>query len=145
MCTYRYCLAVVLGVLPAAARADAEPDPAAELARLARQRRDAARRTYEVTWANYRDGRAPGDTLYRWSKRWLDAERRLSDRPADHVAACRAHWERMRDLERLVERVRRSRQATHDEVSGAEFYRVEAEIWLLEAQARGRGREEPRR
>ncbi len=111
-----------------------EPGPDSVLARLARQRRDAARRTYEATWANYRERRTSEDSLYRWSVRWLEAERQLSDKPADQVAAFQEHWERMRALERLIGNLQRAGQAVIDEVSGSEFYRVEAEVWLLQAK-----------
>lgn len=116
----------------------AEPEPL--LSRLARQRRDAARKTYETMWTNYREGRAAGELLYRWSRRWLDAERQIHDKPAEQVAALEAHLDRMRRLEALVQRVQRSGQTTVDEVSAAEYYRAEAEIWLLQARDKKRGR-----
>src|SRR5438067_5700436 len=94
--------ALLAGLLSAGPlEADADPDTAATLSRLGTLRRDAARKTYEVTWANYRDRRASADTLYRWSLRWLESERQLSDKQADQLAAFKGHWERMRDLERL--------------------------------------------
>jgi hypothetical protein len=129
-------LVVLLLGLPAAGALAAEPapDPAAVMARLATQRRDAARRTYEVSWVNYREGRASEDGLYRWSWRWLNAEKQLSTRRDDLIAAHRAHYERMRDLERLVRKLRVSGQTTIDEVSAAEYYRAEAELWLMQAK-----------
>src|SRR5919201_4048882 len=97
---------VALAAAPLGAGPD--PDAPAALTRLAGQRRDAAHKTYEAVWANYRERRAPEEALYRWSVRWLESERQLSDKPADQVAACKAHWERMRDLERLLDGLRRS-------------------------------------
>jgi hypothetical protein len=123
-------LLTVLLVGPLAAGADPAPAPSP----LAKQRRDAARKTYETVWANYRDGRVPGEMVYRWSRRWLRAEHEVSDKPADRIAACEAHLARMRRLEALVQRVQRSGQTTVDEVSGAEYYRVQAEIWVQEAR-----------
>ena len=130
-------LALLLVLLSAAA-VGSGPDPGtdATLGRLGKQRRDAARRTYEALWANYRERLASEDTLYRWSLRWLEAERQLTDRPADQAAAAAGHWERMRALERLMGNLQRAGQATVQEVSAAEFYRAEAEIWLLQAKAR---------
>jgi hypothetical protein len=113
-----------------------ERDPAAELAKLAAHRRDAARRTYEVLWTNYRERRTSQELLYLWSVRWLEAEKQLSDKPDDQVAACAAHYERMRALERLLEQVKRSGQTTLDETNAAEYYRTEAELWLLQAKER---------
>jgi hypothetical protein len=129
-------LVIVSSVLPASAAS--EPGAAEALARLAVQRRDAARRTFETTWANYRDRRVSDDLLYRWSVRWLEAERQLSDKQTDQVAAFQAHLERMAELERLIRRVHRAGQATVDEVSGADFYRTEAELWLFQAKEKKR-------
>lgn len=130
-------LVALLVCLASAASLGAAPDaePAATLARLATQRRDAARKTYELMWANYRDRRVADEVLYRWSLRWLEAEKQLSDRQADQAAACKGHFERMRELERLIRNIQRTGQITIDEVSASEYYRVEAEMWLLQARA----------
>jgi hypothetical protein len=136
---YWWSLALLAGVLsPVSLGAD--PEPASAVTRLATQRRDAARRTYEAMWANYRDRRAGEDTLYRWSVRWLEAEKFLSDQPADQQAACKAHYERMRELERIIRNLQRSGQATIDEVSATEYYRVEAELWMLQAKGEKKDR-----
>ena len=129
-------LALVLGILSAglAGAADPEPDAANTIARLAVQRRDAARRTYQVLWIDYRERRASEDLLYRWSLRWLESERDLSDQPVDQVAAYLGHLERMRELERLIRRLRDSGQSTIEESSAAEYYRTEAELWLMKAK-----------
>src|SRR5262249_55474978 len=123
---------IALAAVPLGAGPD--PDAAATLTRLAGPRPDAARQTYGAGRAHHRERRAPEEALYRWSVRWLDAERQLSDKQADQVAACKAHLERMRELERLLEGLRRSGTITVDEASAAEFYRVEAEIWLTQAK-----------
>jgi hypothetical protein len=128
----RIAAAVLLGVLPATVIA-ADPE-AATLSRLRVEQRDAARKTYQVAWANYREGRGSDELLYRWSKRWLKAERRLSDKPADQVAAFRGHYDRMRALEQIVRRLREAGQFRVDEVTAAAYYRAEAETWLLEAK-----------
>ncbi len=135
MMRYAGLVAVVLGVLAAGpGRADPDAETTALLNRLAVERRDAAARTYNVLWTDYRERRASEDALYRWSLRWLEAERQLSAQPADQTAAFRAHYERMRDLERLIRRLQTSRQSTVDETSSAEFYRAEAEIWWVQAR-----------
>jgi hypothetical protein len=135
MTRYWVLLALLLGFL-SAGPAGAAPDPetANTLARLAVQRRDAARRTYEALWLDYRERRAPEDLLYRWSLRWLEADRELSDQQADRVAAYQGHFERMRDLDRIIRRLHGSGQITIEEASATEYYRVEAELWLLKAK-----------
>lgn len=117
-----------------------DPDAATALSQLANQRRDAARKTYEVMWANYREGRASEEAIYRWSLRWFEAERQIGKHPDDRIAACRGHWERMVALEKIVRTLQRSRVTTIDKVSAVEFYRVEAEEWLLQAKEEAKGR-----
>jgi hypothetical protein len=99
---------------------------------LAIAKRDAARKAYEAWWANYRDRAAPGEWVYLWSKRWLGAEKELTTRHDDLVAAYEAHRERMRELEGIVTRMQRAKPglARIDELSTTRYYRIEAEIWF---------------
>ena len=130
---YAGLLALLLGVLPWAPVRAGGPDPA-NLPELARQRRDAAQQTYVTLFTKYQEGSASEELLYRWSRRWLEAERAVDKRPEGRVAAFRGHWERMRQLEKTVQKLRRSRSITMDRVSAAEYYRVEAAMWLAEAK-----------
>jgi hypothetical protein len=128
-------LGIILGLgVTSLLRADRDSEPG-KLAKLRKAKVEAARRTYEVTWKNYRDGLAPPVELpYRWSCRWLKAERELSQEKAEQVAACKAHLERMREMERIERELRRSKLNPVNEVTAAEYYRIEAEVWLTEAQ-----------
>jgi hypothetical protein len=111
---------------------DADASPALLKARL-----DAARKTYEWLSKNYIESRPPlGELLYRWSCRWLDAEREMSGRQEDRVAAYRAHLRRMRDLERVARDRFRNRFVPVEEDTAAQFYLAEAEIWLERAKHR---------
>jgi len=65
---------------PAPLKTGSGRGPVTALSRLAKQRRDAARQTYQTTLANYRDGFASEELLYRWSRRWLEAERQVDKR-----------------------------------------------------------------
>jgi hypothetical protein len=134
MIRYGGLLALALSILSAGPAGAADPEAANLLARLAVQRRDAARKSYEVFWLDYRERRTSEDLLYRWSLRWLEAEKDLSDQQADRVAAYQGHYDRMRDLDRLIRRLHTSGQSTIEEASAAEYYRVEAEVWLLKAK-----------
>ena len=130
--------ALVIVMFGSASLLHAEPDAeqAKTLAKLAKIRLDAASKTYQVLWQNYREGRRSSDELlYRWSKRWLDAEREVHAQPAEQVAALKGHYDRMVDLERIIRKVSQAGQGTVNELSAAEFYRTEAELWLLEAKA----------
>ncbi len=108
---------------------------------LAIAKRDAARKAYEAWWANYRDRAAPGEWVYLWSKRWLGAEKELSGRHEDQVAAYEAHLERMRELEGIVYRMQRAKPglARIDELSTTRYYRIEAEIWLEKSRKESQG------
>ncbi len=95
------------------------------------------RKTYEWLAKNYIESRPPlGELLYRWSCRWLDAEREISSRQEDVLAACRAHLGRMRELERVARERFRNRYVPVEEDTAAQFYRLEAEIWLERAKNR---------
>jgi hypothetical protein len=121
-------------------RAEPDDEQTKALARASKARIEAARKTYEVLWADYREGLRVGhDTLYRWSLRWLDAEKQSGKKEADQAAALQAHRDRMAALEQLIRKVRRIGQATVDELSAAEYYRVEAEFWVLQAGANKKG------
>jgi hypothetical protein len=134
----RHLLALVLLTFVATAAWAIEPPAALKVPRtLLKARLDAARRTYDVLARNFIESRPPlGELVYRWSCRWLDAERDLSAAKSDQVAAYRAHLVRMRELEKVALDRYRERYSTIDEASAAQFYRLEAEIWLLRAETR---------
>lgn len=113
----------------AAGAAQAAPDKALLKAKL-----DAARKTYELTWKNYREGLRGAEYLYWWSRRWMEAQRELAEGKAEQIAAVQGHAERMRELERVVQNLQRAKVGTLDEKTAAEFYRLEAEIWLQQAK-----------
>jgi len=108
---------------------------------MAIAKRDAARRSYQAWWANYRDRASPGEWVYLWSKRWLGAEKELSSRHDDQVAAYQAHLERMRELEGIVSRMQQAKPglARIDELSTTRYYRIEAEIWYEKSRKESPG------
>jgi hypothetical protein len=111
---------------------DASVPPALLKARL-----DAARKTYEWLSKNYMESRPPiGELLYRWSCRWLDAEREMNDKQEDRIAAYKAHLRRMRELERVARDRFRNHYVPVEEDTAAQFYRAEAEVWLERAKHR---------
>jgi hypothetical protein len=83
----------------------APADPRAAPAEQARFRRDAARQVYGQALELYLNGfQLDAERVYRWSCRWLDAERDLSPREADRVAALAAHRDRMAALHEAARR-----------------------------------------
>jgi hypothetical protein len=129
---------LVVGFSAGQARTEPIPEAPTALSKLATQRRDAARKTYEIMWDYYRDNRTAEEVVYRWSLRWLEAERQLSEKEVDQIAACNAHLERMRELDRLVTKQKTARSITIDVTSSVEYYRVEAEFWMLQAKKDGK-------
>lgn len=135
---------------------------------LLRSRVQAAQRAYEVIWHYYQVGKHDEETVYRWSLRWLDAQRRASDRKADQVAALKEHLHRMKELEKQapnrpiiandlrnvhggldnplkkvdllvtkdgkVSGMEGSTRPDDESVAVTRFFRVEAEIWLAQAE-----------
>jgi RNA polymerase sigma factor (sigma-70 family) len=76
-----------------------------------------------------------GDFIYDWSRRVLETEREIDPSAASRVKAAREHLDRMKALEKKqAERVKGG-VARRTAASAATFYRLEAEIWLKEAEA----------
>jgi hypothetical protein len=71
------------------------------------------------------------DEVYLWSVRWLSAQRAMSDKKTDQIAALEEHLKRMKDLQLRVTVLHKGGLANQLEPIAAEFYRVEAELWLM--------------
>ena len=121
-------LGLLVVTLPGAAQQAASGKLATELARA---KADAAHKTFDVVWKNNKEGLVPfGELTYRWSRRWLEAELELSAKNMDKARAYQAHLARMQALEQSVRDRYRNRVITIEEVSGAEFFTLEARLWL---------------
>jgi hypothetical protein len=100
-------------------------------------RSDAARDAYQEALKLYQEGRSRDvDRIYRWSLRWLEAEREMRSAKADQVAAARAHDKRMRQLEDLIKTRFRVGAAASVELPEVAYYRAEADILLARAQGK---------
>ena len=132
------CAGIIFGLgfttlLPAAPGAG----PAKVPAQLAKAKADAAHRTYDVVRRNNKEGLVPfAELVYRWSKRWLEAELDLFDNKENRVTAYMAHRDRMRDLARITRDRYRNRVNTVEEASATDFYIAEAEIWIEQAKSK---------
>jgi RND family efflux transporter MFP subunit len=112
-----------------------EEPPAKEggdVKKLTQARLEAARKTYEMLLQRYKNATDRLDTekMYQWSRRWMEAGRDLASKQDERVAAVQAHLDRMKDLERLATALSKAGQGLMSDVSAAEFYRTEAELWL---------------
>jgi hypothetical protein len=122
----------VLGlVVVALLRAAPEPVPPKVSPELLKARITAARTTYEVVWKNNKEALVLAvELVYRWSRRWLEAELELAGKLADQLRAYEAHSSRMQKLAQITRDRFRNRIVTIDEVSATDFYNAEAGVWL---------------
>jgi hypothetical protein len=74
--------------------------------------------------------------LYRWSKRWLEAERTIDKAKKKQIAAYSTHLDRMKKLEEIQQAQFDVGKARKYDVAAARFYRIEAERWLGEAKSK---------
>jgi WD40 repeat protein len=98
-----------------------------------------ARKVYELNLMAFKVGVAKSndlESLYLWSVRWLNAERDLSDTPADRVAAAAAHLERMKTVEAMANAFAKIEPAGGRHATAADFYRAQAQVW--QSQANGK-------
>jgi hypothetical protein len=128
---------VVLGPLPES-RLLAQAEHAVP-ADLLKAQVAAARKVYELNIMAYKAGFAKGydlESLCLWSVRWLDAERELSKKPADRIAAVEAHLERMKTVEAMAQALAKVEVVGVRQAAAAEYYRVQAQIWLSQAKGK---------
>lgn len=110
--------------------------PAYDQAALKKALVEEARKTYEMDYRRLEaaaGGITPED-LYRWSRRWLEAQLDLTGIKEERVAALRDHLKRMQELEKKTAALAQTGQGSTADASAGKFYRLQAELWL----ARGR-------
>jgi hypothetical protein len=73
------------------------------------------------------------ESVYQWSRRWLDAEIEASGNAADQIAAYQRHLDRMKQLEERVRNMVEKANSWHGMVASANYFRAEAEFWLARA------------
>lgn len=122
-----------------------QPDVKPDLQKLMKTRLDLAKKGFEVTLIGLTEisRPAPGvnlrlvkaEEVHAWSMRWLQAERELSDKKADQIAALEDHLKRMKELEKRV-KVLIPEYAPPFEGTAAAYWIVEAEIWLAKEKAK---------
>jgi RND family efflux transporter MFP subunit len=112
--------------------------PEKDLKALSKARLDAAEKAYTLamkSFAQLGQGSDP-EYFYRWSRRWLSAQREMSTKKEDQVAALEAHLKRMQDLQKRVITMNKVGQGPVRDVAAAEFYQAEAELWLAREKAK---------
>jgi hypothetical protein len=136
------CLGLVpLGPLTAQeTKPPANKDAGTDIQKLAQARADAANKTFQVALRSWKSG-LPGvkpEDLYIWSVRWLNAQRDLSTKKEDQLAALNEHLRRTQELGRIAAALTKAGQGSPLDTAAAEYYLREAELWLAQAKATAR-------
>jgi hypothetical protein len=107
----------------------------AKMKSLLKDRVDAAKTELKARFNEFCTGRGTLDILMGASRRLLEAERDLSTKKADQVAAWETHRRRMKDVYQInMFRFQAGRVAIQD-VAQSDYYRLDAEIGLERAKA----------
>jgi hypothetical protein len=115
-----------------------------EIAALLKARVTVAEKAYHEAWEEFGQTQKFGNSLvllgkpedvHIWSVRWLQAQRALSTKHEEHVAALEAHLQRMTELQKRVKSISKDLLQPRME-SEAEWYRLEAQLWLAKEKAR---------
>jgi hypothetical protein len=101
---------------------------------LADARYRAAVKQYDETWLYYQQARIDSYQVYVWSRLVLDSRNEMAEKPADRVTALQEHLGRMRKLDDLIKKVRKLGFGRSYDVGAAQYYCVEAELWLEKAK-----------
>jgi hypothetical protein len=130
--------AAICGLLLGVRVGMAGSERAVDTRQLTKERMGAARDAYQLAWNEFRPfdlSKGDGEKVYRWSRRWMEAERELANTKAERAAALQAHFERMKKLEEEVQAYARG-TIPFQQLAATRFYRAEAEGWLGEAKSK---------
>jgi RNA polymerase sigma factor (sigma-70 family) len=111
--------------------------------------RKAAQTTYDAVWEAYQERRRTDADVYQWSVRVYEVQRGAATNKAERIAAAENHLKRMKDLEKAapahstklapmvpgMDPAIKLPFVPDEKVNIAEFYRIEAELWLERARA----------
>ncbi len=138
--TLRVALVLGLVLVPSGLSAAPEPPGPKVPAQPAKERVDAARKAFEGYWRMLRHGtggtRGDPETIYVWSRRWMEAQQALSNDKAATRAAVHAHLDRMKELEKVFASLARAQQGTQADADAGRYYRAEAEVWLSQVKGK---------
>jgi hypothetical protein len=135
---------VILGARLRAGDGDKDGKAAVDMSGLRKARAVLAQKGYRTTSDLLRESKkidnrvmipASPEEVYTWSVRLLDAERDLSSRHDDRISALQGHLQRMTDLQKQVKRMLEELLPPKTAMD-AEWYRLEAELWLAQARSK---------
>jgi len=106
--------------------------------KVAKEKLHASNNAYEIAWAQFKPfdlSKGDGEKVYRWSRRWMEAQRDMATNKIENLAAIKAHFDRMRRLEEEVQNYARG-TIPFQQMEATRFYRAEAEAWLAEEKSK---------
>ena len=118
--------------------AKAAPAAPPELHKLRQEKLKLAREMLKLVTQRAQQGQNPFPDVYEWSKRVFELEQEVDPSPAARLLAAKEHYTRMRMLQ---DRVQTSDDPLDRGTVG--IYRLEAETWAKEAEARRATRPSP--
>lgn len=98
---------------------------------LAKVRLYRARNCYDAVWDDFQPfqiGKSDPEKVYRWSRRWMEAELSTVQSKTDRIAATQSHLERMKSLELKVRGDGARSTIPVYELPATQYYCAEAEI-----------------
>jgi len=125
-------------VLTALSFAPAPPEPPVlppEVIKLAQVRLQAALKAFDEAWVYYRQARTDVFDVFAWSKLVLESQAELSQTKEEYIAALEGHRDRMRDLDKLVRKVRQVGFARSLDIASADYFLKDAEYRLARGKA----------
>jgi hypothetical protein len=126
------------GVVPPASKAEPEAlDPAAAPRDVQQRLVEHARRAYETTLAAVAAQTTTLNAIFEWSLRWMQAAEALATNDAERLAARRDHLERMRTIQKNVQKLYDvgTKGGEEKDLAIANFYLADAERRLAEFEA----------
>jgi uncharacterized protein (TIGR03067 family) len=129
--------ASILLASPALSSAQAQPDrtTGVDVKAPAKAKAAAAHKAYDAYFASFKAGNQDAESVYRWSRRRMEAERELATKEGNAVAAVETHLARMKDLRGLIAKRYAGLPAAIDKQQWeGEFFVAEAEIWFDRAK-----------
>jgi hypothetical protein len=101
---------------------------------LLKERCEAAFTECDARWQDFLAGRGTLDIFLGSSQRLCTAERDLSLKKADQVAALEGHWKRMQKVEEINQARFNAARIAVQELAQSRYFRLDAEIQLARAR-----------
>jgi hypothetical protein len=117
-------------------RAKQETELKAKLKALAQAKRDAATQEFDARMTQFLAGRGTLFFLLDSARRALESELALAETQADRCKLYQAHWERMKEVEKVSQEHFDAGRWSVEDLVQTRYWRLEAEIWLTEGNAK---------